>query len=193
MEHLQQAVTILNNSGVIIFPTDTAFGIGCRADDEKAVKRLFEIRKRPENKPTPVLVNNIELVEKYVDEVPEKVRAIMKQYWPGGLTIVLNSTSSDIVPLVKGGTRTLGVRMPDHEIPLSLIEQIDVPLLAPSANFSGEDTPYSYEELNPEIVKEVDLVIPGECSTKQASTVIDCTSEPWEIIRQGSVVLGLRS
>lgn len=184
----EKAIEIIKNGGVIIFPTDTAFGIGCRADDADAVKRLFEIRHRPEDKATPVLVSGIEMAEEFVDKIPDDVRDLMNQNWPGGLTVILPSHDERIVPMVKGGTDTLGVRMPDHEVPLALVSSLGVPLLAPSANFAGEQTPFRYEDIDPELIKLVDYVIPGKTKgTQLASTVVDCTVKPWKILRQGSV------
>lgn len=191
MNIITQAVEILSSAGVIIFPTDTAFGIGCRADNPDAVKKLFGIRKRPENKATPVLVSGEAMAEQFVDTIPEEVHGLMNRYWPGGLTIILPSHDTRIATMVKGGTDTLGVRMPDHEIPLAIIQDIGVPLLAPSANFAGLETPYSFDDLDPELIKLVDLVIPGECKSKQASTVVDCTKNPWEILRQGAVKINI--
>lgn len=89
--------------------------------------------------------------------------------------------------LVRGGGRTLGVRIPNHEIPLSIINSIGVPILGPSANFHGKPTPYKYKDLDPEFLKMVDYVIPGECPVGMASTVIDCSIKPWKIIRQGKI------
>jgi L-threonylcarbamoyladenylate synthase len=189
---IEQAVTILKQGGIVIYPTDTAFGIGCRIDNEASVKKLFTIRKRPEMQATPVLVGSIGMAGEYLIQVPDDVeQLLMKQYWPGALTIVLHSKVEKIPSLVRGGTETLGVRMPNHDIALSLIREVGVPLLGPSANFHGEKTPYTFEELNPELKKLVDYVIPGECQTKMASTVIDCSVNPWKILRQGAVELKL--
>lgn len=189
-DKVQQAVEILNQGGIIIYPTDTAFGIGCRMDDEKAVERLFSIRRRPESQPTPVLVDSIGMAEEYLTDIPKEVREkLIDKYWPGALTIILHSIEVKVPELVRGGTNTLGVRMPNHEIALAIIEGIGVPLVGPSANFHGESTPYMSEDIKSEIKKMVDFVVPGECPVKQPSTVIDCTVKPWKIIRQGAVVI----
>ena len=187
---VQQTIDTLVRGGIVIFPTDTAFGIGCRIDDEKAVQRLFKIRKRAETKPAPVLVSSIAMAEKWVDIPSQNVRSLMENYWPGGLTIILNSKSTRVSKLVKGGGNTLGVRMPDHTNLLQIIEKIDVPIIGSSANFAGEPTPYLYNELSHELIQLVDFVLPG--NTKggtQASTVIDCTKEPFVILREGVVKL----
>ncbi len=185
---MAKAVQILKDGGIVIFPTDTAFGIGCRIDDEDAVKRLFTIRKRPETQATPVLISSLHMAEEYLKPVPEDViKKLIKPYWPGALTIILKSRTEKIPNLVRGGTDTLGIRVPDHLTTMVLIHGLGVPLLGPSANFHGEQTPYMFEDLNQELVKQVDLVVHGVCHTKKASTVVDTTQNPWKILRQGEI------
>jgi L-threonylcarbamoyladenylate synthase len=192
MNDIQQAIRIIKQGGIVIFPTDTAFGIGCRIDDEKAIKRLFTIRKRPKTQATPVLLADLKMGEKYLQLVPDEViENLIELYWPGALTIVLKSKTENVPELVRGGTDTIGVRVPDHLTMLEIINGVGVPILGPSANFHGEKTPYSFKELDPELIKLVDYVVPGECHTKQASTVVDCTVSPWKILRQGAVDLAL--
>ena len=192
MNDIQQAIKIVKQGGIVIFPTDTAFGIGCRMDDEAAVKRLFSIRKRPETQATSVLISDLKMAEPYLEQVSnEVIEQLMKPHWPGGLTIVLPCKVEKVSNLIRGGSKTLGVRVPDHLTTLELINGVGVPILGPSANFSGGKTPYSFEELDPELKKLVDYVVPGECHSKLASTVIDCTVSPWKILRQGAVDLGL--
>jgi L-threonylcarbamoyladenylate synthase len=187
-DQLLQAIKILQEGGIIIFPTDTAFGIGCRIDNIDAVKRLFTIRKRPETQATPVLVSTVEMAEDYVLAIPEKVKKqLLQPYWPGALTIVLPCNMEKVPELVRGKGNNLGVRMPNHEVAVGLIDGVGVPLLGPSANFHGRKTPFIVDELDKELIKLVDFVVPGECSVKQASTVVDCSVEPWKILRQGAV------
>ena len=192
MDTIKKAIEILKDGGIVIFPTDTAFGIGCRIDDEEAVKRLFTIRKRAETKAVPVLVSSLQMAQQYVQEVPQDViEKLITPFWPGALTIVLQSRIDKVPALVRGGGETLGIRVPDHLTTLSLINGVDVPLLGTSANFAGEPTPYVFEELDKELVSLVDYVVPGECHMKQSSTVVDCTHEPWKILRQGQIELNL--
>lgn len=187
-DKIKKAIEILKEGGIVIFPTDTAFGIGCRIDDEKAVERLFNIRKRPPTQATPVLVDTVKMARDYVQSLPQEViDKLIEPYWPGALTIVLKSQTEKVPLLVRGGSATIGVRIPNHPIPRSLIRNLGVPILGPSANFHGESTPYKFEDLNPELVKLVDYVVPGTCSVCQPSTVIDCTQTPWKILRASAV------
>ena len=187
-EDIVNAIKVLRNGGIVIFPTDTAFGIGCRIDDEKAVRRLFKIRKRPTNQATPVLVESLDMAQEYVKAIPQEViDRLIKPYWPGALTIVLPCKIEKIPEPVRGGGKTLGVRMPNHQITLALVEGVGVPILGPSANFHKMKTPYRFEDLAQKLVKLVDYVVAGECALKQQSTIIDCSKEEWRIIRQGAI------
>lgn len=192
MNNIEQAVKIIKEGGIVIFPTDTAFGIGCRMDDEKAVKRLFAIRKRPVSQATPVLFDSIERVKEFVLPFDSKVEGLMIKYWPGALTIVLSCDISKVPSLVRGGGKSLGVRIPDHETVWQLVKGVGVPVLGPSANFHGEKTPYKFEELDKSLTKLVDFIVEGKTKEENlASTVIDCTEEPWKILRQGAVKIDL--
>lgn len=189
MENLARAIEIIKNGGIIIFPTDTAFGVGCRLDDEKAVARLFKIRNRPGTQATPVLVNSIEMAQRYLLPIPRDVKNLMTKHWPGALTIVLPCKTSLVTSLVRGQGKTLGVRVPNHSVPLTIIDSLGVPLLGPSANFHGKSTPFKFAELDSEFIKMVDYVVPGECLTGTISTVLDCSVLPWRIIRQGAIYI----
>lgn len=186
---IQKAIKILKEGGIVIFPTDTAFGVGCRIDDEKAIERLFNIRKRPKNQPVPVLVDSIEMAQDYLLPISEEIeQKLIKKYWPGALTIVLRSRTDKVPSLVRGGGNNLGVRMPSNKITLSLIKGVNVPILGPSANFHGEKTPYELKDLDPELIKLVDYAVTSQDkSGEKASTVIDCSRKLWQILRKGAV------
>lgn len=189
-EGIKKAIEVLKNGGIVIFPTDTAFGIGCRIDDEKAIERLFKIRKRPKDMPTPVLVSSVEMAKLYLKSIPKDVEEkLIKNFWPGALTIILLCNKVKVPRLVRGGGETLGVRIPNYPVILEIIKGVGVGILGPSANFHADMTPYRFEDLNPELVKLVDYVIPGETYLKQLSTVIDASSKPWKILREGAVVI----
>lgn len=188
--NIAKAVAILNRGGIIIFPTDTAFGIGCRLDSINSITRLYKIKNRPFNKAVPLLCDSFRMVKRYLSSpLPYIVRQMMNEYWPGGLTVIFKANNNKSPPLVRGGGNNLGVRIPNHDIPLQIIKEIKVPLLGPSANFANFPTPFSLKELDDKLVHKVDLVINGVCSLKKASTVVDCSLTPYKIIRQGAVVI----
>ena len=187
MENKNEAIKQLKAGKIGIFPTDTAFGIGCRADDEKAVKRVYKIRNRPEEKALLILVSSIKMASEYA-YIDDKVRReLIDLYWPGGLTIILPCKTEKIPAVVRAGGSTIAIRFPSNPMICEVIEKIGVPIVAPSANFSGEATPFSLEEVDHSLLKEVDFILPGMCTMKGISTIIDATVAPWKVIRQGVV------
>jgi len=186
-EEIVRAISVLKNGGIAVFPTDTAFGIGCRIDCKAAVDRLFALRKRPVTKATPVLVDSVAMALAYYQSPSDIVRHLMEQYWPGALTIVATCNKQLIYSPIRGGQDSVGLRMPDHPAILALIEGVGVPVIGSSANFHNEPTPYRVSELNTELTKQVDMIVSGVCSCMQESTVVDCTGEKVRIIRQGAV------
>lgn len=187
-DEIRKAVEVLKSSGIVIFPTDTAFGIGCRMDDENAVSKLFDLRRRPLEKAVPVLADSIEMVKEYVSEIPDDAKLLMEQYWPGALTIVLKA-NSNVSLLVRGGGDTVGFRIPNNDTVQTIIAGVGVPILGPSANFAGEKTPFEFEDLDRELIKLVDFVVSGECTIKKPSTVIDCSQKPFRVLREGAITI----
>ena len=188
-KHAQQAIEILSKGGIVIYPTDTAFGIGCRIDIPTSVDRLFELRRRPSTQAMPVLVDSIDMALSYLVKPNDIVRHLMQSYWPGALTIVSQCDPNRIYSPIRGQGTTIGVRMPDHPTTLGIIHGVQVPILGSSANFHGEKTPFRYEDLDPELTARVDYVVPGVCQKGNASTVVDATHIPLKIVRQGAVIL----
>src|SRR5665811_319055 len=188
MNNLEKTIKILKKGGIVIFPTDTAFGIGCRIDDKKAVERLFKLRKRADNKPVPVLVDSVEMAKSFLKKIPENVlEKLIKPFWPGALTIILKCEKTKIPSLVRGGGDTLGVRMPDKKQTLALIKGVGVPILGPSANFSNGKTPFKIEEIDKKLISLVDYVLSGDTKRVKTSTVIDCSKNSWEVLRKGEI------
>lgn len=186
-KNIKRAIEVFRNGGVVIFPTDTAIGIGCRIDSEEAVRKVFDFKKRDYNKPLMALVDSMRMAEEYVS-IPNDVREkLLNKYWPGGLTVFFKCDLKKVPSIVRSGTDSLAVRLPAHNKIRNIIKQVGVPILATSANLSGDITPYSTSEVNKELLSKVDLVLDGECTLKKESTIIDCTIEPWKIVRNGAV------
>lgn len=189
---IETAIRVLNQGGIIIFPTDTAFGIGCRIDNSQSVNSLFKLRKRPVSQAVPVLVSSVAMAQNYLlSPLPNNVRRLMNDFWPGGVTVICECKKELVTPLVRGNGKNLGVRMPDSEKIIQIIKGAGVPILGPSANFHGEKTPFSIEDLNPELVNQVDFVLSGKCTINEASTVVDTTIIPWKILRQGKSFINI--
>lgn len=189
MTEIKKAIEILEQGGIGIFPTDTAYGLGCKIDDEYSVNKLYKIMKRPKDKATPVLFDSKLRVSNYLMSFDSNLEKLMEKYWPGALTIVYPCIKSKVPELVRGGGSNLGVRVPKNEIVNSLINGVNKPILGSSANFLGENTPFTYKALDKSLVKLVDFVIEGNTKgLEQSSTVINCSAHPWKIIRQGEIV-----
>lgn len=183
------AIKILRDGGVVIFPTDTAVGIGCRVDSIEGIERIYEIRHRPPEKPLLLLVSSFEMAQEYTLPLSEKVYSLMKKYWPGGITFVLPVNEEKVPVAVRAGKPTVAIRLPDHEELVYIIDEVGVPIVAPSANFSGERTPLKIEEVDEALKKQVDFVLPGVCTMEGVSTILDVTVKPFEITREGVVTV----
>ena len=138
--------SIIKNGGIVVFPTETVYGIGTNGLDKEAVERLYKIKERPLNKPISLLVSDFEMIEKVAKNISEIEYKIMKKFFPGPLTIILNK--KDIVPdIVTSGGNTVGIRIPKEEITRKLIEYAGVPIAAPSANISGKPSGIDLQEI----------------------------------------------
>ncbi len=174
-----------------MLPTDTVFGICCRVDDEKALERLFAVKKRDVHQAVPILVSSMEMAKKYTLPFSRNVEKLMERYWPGGLTIVLPCQTGSILPLVRGDGNTVGVRIPNFLPTFQIIEKVGVPIVGTSANFHGKPSVTKWKDLDPELVQLVDYVQREDSLGDISSTVIDCSRTPWSILRQGAVQLEL--
>jgi L-threonylcarbamoyladenylate synthase len=190
---LEETIKVLKKGGVVIFPTDTAFGVGCRMDDENAVRRIFEIKRKPLSDALLVLVDSVDMAEKYVD-IPGDVRKkLINRYWPGGLTIFFKCKKDKVPSIVRSGSDVLAIRWPNHKEIEEIIKKVGVPIIATSANISGKQTPFKVEDVNKSLIDNADYVMEGECAYKKESTIIDTTVTPWKIVRKGAVKLELWS
>ncbi len=176
---IKKAAAVLKSGGVVIFPTDTVYGIGCRIDNQKAVNRIYKIKSRSNSQPFPVLVSSIKQVES-IATLNESARRLIEKYWPGGLTIILNS---------KEGNQKIGFRMPRSSMVSLLIDLVGKPIIGTSANFHGQPPAASFEKLDPKLIKLADFVIKGKSGGGVESTVVDATVDPIKILRKGAIAL----
>lgn len=184
---LQTPTQIIKNGGIVVFPTETVYGIGVNGLDENAIKRLYKIKNRPLNKPISLLIGNIEMIEQVAKNISKEEYILIKEFMPGPLTLVLEK--SDIVPdILTANSTTVGVRMPANDIALELINLANVPLATSSANFSGEDANLTIENIIDNFKNSVDYYIDGgECEIGVSSTVIKIVDETPYILREGSI------
>ena len=184
---INEAAEIINTGGTVAFPTETVYGLGADGLNPEAVRKIFEAKGRPPGNPLSLLVHSREDVEKVAKNIPEKAFKLMDTFWPGPLTIVLDK--KDEVPgITSGNLPSIGVRMPDHRIPLELIKRIGTPLAAPSANLSGKPSPSLATHVEADLTGRIDAIIDGgEAAIGLESTVIDMTVEPPAVLRPGAI------
>ncbi len=156
-QEIEKAVKIINEGGIILYPTDTIWGIGCLATDPDAVQKVYDIKKRTDTKSMLVLLDNANRLPSYVDEVPdiawELIEATDKPLtiiYPGGKNLAENLLSED---------KTIGIRIPEDDFCRQLIQKLRRPIVSTSANISGMPSPAFFDEIDPEIIKSVDYVV----------------------------------
>lgn len=172
---------------LVIIPTDTVYGIACRADDERAVRALFAAKRRPLSKPLPLLLSDAQALEEVSSELPDGVRKLARAFWPGALTLVVRK-SALVSDLVTAGQPTVGVRVPDLPVAIAVLAACDFPVAVTSANISDEQAAVAVEELPAELLEAVAVVLDsGRCPGEVPSTVVDVTGVPPRILRQGPV------
>lgn len=184
---IAQAANVLRKGGVIGYPTETVYGIGCSTFKDQAVDRIFDLKHRDKSKAMIVIAADIIQISDIVDEIPESAERLMENFWPGPLTIVFNS-SSLIKDFEFGKSKTIAVRIPDNPICLSLLKFTGFPLVSTSANISGQPSAITAKEVLNYFGDQLDLVIDGGTTpTTNPSTVIDVTRNPARIIREGAI------
>jgi L-threonylcarbamoyladenylate synthase len=189
-EIIQKAIKVLNDAGVIIYPTETCYGIGVDATNENALKKLLTYKKFRGSKPISIAVSDKEMANKYV-EINEMAENIYKNYLPGPITVV--SMSKGILnPPVVSQQGTVGVRIPDYPFMLELLKAYGKPITATSANMSYRSAPYDIDKLLEQLPKKslnmIDLIIDaGELPKNPPSTVLDTTLNTLSILREGKL------
>jgi len=186
-EKLREPAEIIRNGGLVVFPTETVYGIGTNGLDEKAIERLYKVKKRPLDKPISLLVSNMEMVEKLAKDITSIEYKLMDAFFPGPLTIILKK--KEIVPnILTANTDTIGIRMPDAEIARKIIEYANVPIAAPSANISGKPTGTNIESIIEDFGENVDFYIDdGESRLGIGSTIVKVEDGIPKILREGSI------
>jgi L-threonylcarbamoyladenylate synthase len=187
---LADAVAALRAGRVIAFPTETFYGLGAAALTPAAVRQVFEVKGRPEDKPLLVLVDSIAMVERLAVEIPERARVLMERHWPGALTLVL-SARPDVPSGVTAGSGTVGVRLSAHPVAQALVRALGQPITAPSANPSGLPPPSTAAEVVGYFPRGLAIVLDAGATAGGApSTVLDVTVDPPRVLRAGAVEVG---
>jgi len=180
-EKINQAIQILEEDGIIVYPTDTIYGLGANIYSDKAIKKVFSIKKRDHNKPLSVCLSRIGDISEiaYLGEDDQQ----LNENLPGPYTILLKK-KDHVSPLLTAGSEKIGIRIPNNKICRDLTRKF--PITSTSANISGEKVPITAEEVAEHLDDQVDLVIDGGKTKGTPSTVVDCTKKPPEILRQSN-------
>jgi L-threonylcarbamoyladenylate synthase len=183
---IAEAAATVRAGGLIIYPTETVYGLGADACSDEAVAKVFAAKIRPIEAPISVAVSSLEMARQFTRITP-KAEVIFKKFLPGPLTVIL-SAKPKMSKLLAAGTGKVGVRVPDHPVALKLLDFVGGPITSTSANISGRPAPSTVKEALVQIGKSVDLAIDaGRCKLGAPSTVVDLTVEPFEVLREGPV------
>ena len=182
-----EAVNIIKNGGVVVLPTETVYGIGCSCFNEESIKRLYEIKNRPYNKPISVLVSNIDMISRVAKNISDIEMKIIKTFFPGPLTIVLEK-NDNIPDILTANGKTIGVRMADNNIINTIIDKVDIPLAVSSANESGMDANINIDTIYEIFKDKIDYYVDGGISKiGVASTVVKVVNGEVIILREGII------
>jgi L-threonylcarbamoyladenylate synthase len=186
-QSLISAVEILRAGGVVVYPTETFYGLGVDALNQKAIKKVFTIKGRSFAQPLLILIPEQDYLPRYVTEVSEKARRLMEHFWPGPLTMVF-SASPQLPSILTAGTKKIAIRISPHPIARALTSAFAGPLTSTSANISGEQSPATAKEVFSHLGEMIDLIIDGGKTPGQMpSTIVDVTFSPPQLVREGVI------
>lgn len=184
---LSAAVQCLKEGGLVAVPTETVYGLSADGLNADAVKKLYDVKGRPESKPINLLVPDMETVQRFCQDIPEEAFVLAAAFWPGPLTIILHKREN-VPPIVTASGDTVGVRCPSHPLTLSLLKESCIPLATPSANLSGQPSPKNAGQVLAYFEGKIPFIIDGgPCSVGIESTIVDLTGPVPTILRQGGL------
>lgn len=184
---IREAAALLQQGGLVAFPTETVYGLGGNALSGNTVKKIFTAKGRPGDNPLIVHIHSFDQLHSLVEDVPEEAKILAERFWPGPLTMIFKAKS--IVPVnVTGGLNTVGIRMPSDPVALELLKATGLPIAAPSANISGRPSPTQGKHVVEDLSNKIDgIIISSDSAIGIESTVLDITVKPALILRPGSI------
>ena len=184
---MQQALGVLNQGGLVAFPTDTVYGVGSLVFDGRAVESIYAAKDRPVEQAIPVLIADAADMEKVGMNIPAVTHQLAARFWPGPLTCIIPKQPT--LPEAVSATSTVGVRIPDHEVARALLRAAG-PMAVTSANISGQPSPSTAEEVFAQLGGRIDLIFDGGRTPGGVpSTLVDCTEGELKILREGPISL----
>ena len=186
---IKKAAEILTDSGIVAFPTETVYGLGANAFSKEAITKVYKIKGRPSFNPLIIHVSSYNMAKEYGDfnDLAEK---LIKKYWPGPLTIIVKRKKSDVVQLATAKLDTIALRCPSNSVAQKLINELDKPIAAPSANISGKLTCTNSQDVSAKFKNSIDALLDGgDSELGLESTVVDCSAEKPYILRLGNITI----
>ena len=186
-DKLHEASQSLVDGNLVIFPTDTVYGIGCNPFIDSSISKLFNAKNRPFTKPINVLISNLDMLKNLVVNITEIEYKLMEAFWPGPLTLILKK-NANISDKLTSGLDTIGVRMPNNKIALDLIESSSIPIATSSANISDYCAPTHISEISESFKDKTSFIINGGSSDLSiASTIVKIENCNINILRKGTI------
>jgi L-threonylcarbamoyladenylate synthase len=184
---LTQAAEIIAGGGIVAYPTETFYGLGADATNEKAIENIFAVKGRNFKNPISLIIGQADDINPLVKDVPQTAKKLMAALWPGALTIVFSA--ADIVsPLLTAGSGKIGLRVSSHPIAMGIVQKLKRPLTATSANLSGAPECTRASEVAEQIGDKIDAIIDlGDTPGTAGSTIVDVTCRPPVILREGAI------
>ena len=188
-DELNKVAEILKNGGIVIFPTETVYGIGANAFNEQSVKRIYEVKNRPDEKPLSIMVSGIEEIEKYAIIQNDVERKIIETFMPGPITVILKKKPG-VFDYISSGKDTIGIRIPDNKIILSILNRLKFPIVAPSANISGMPSGIELKGILKDFDGKIEACIDGgKAEIGEGSTIVEVIDGKPVILRQGKITI----
>lgn len=187
--NLEKAIVNLNNEDLVAIPTETVYGLAANAFNETAVNKIFSLKKRPNYNPLIVHIKSIDYLNNIADNIPKKALVLAEHFWPGSLTLVLNK-KSNIPNTVTAGKETVAIRVPNHPVTLELLNRLNFPLAAPSANPFGSISPTTSQHVHTYFGDKLEVILEGgPCEKGLESTIIGFENNEPVLYRHGAIAI----
>lgn len=185
---IKKVVNVLSEDGLVVFPTDTVYGLAGSAYSNSAIEKIYQLKQRPKDKPFIIFVPNIEFIKKLKIKVTPGIKRLINSFWPGAVTFIFKKSGTGF--LYQLGDK-IAVRIPGHPVVQEILKGFNGPLAVTSANISGKGSPFDFDQINAAILRNADLSIDaGRCKFGVISTIVDISGGKIKILREGAVPAG---
>jgi len=187
LAQIKKCASVLRTGGTAAFPTDTVYGLGADVYNDKAVEKIFTVKRRPLNLPLPILIAEMSQLNELATDIPQVARKLITKFWPGAFTIVFTK-STGFNSLALAGSNNVAVRMPGHALTLRLIKETGHPIVGTSANLHNRPAPLTAAEVREQLGTEVDFILDGgTCPGGVESTIVEINGDKTIILRKGAI------